>query len=817
MRSLSATLLSAALAVTATAAAASDLLDSCNVVWHSQSENAAGSMPAGGGDVGLNVWVEDDELLFYIGRSGTFDENNHMLKLGRMRIKLEPNPFISGGEFCQQLNLQEGCVKITASSDDHPGAEIKIWVEVFRPVVHVEIDCESETSVTASYENWRTEARQIPADDRRSRFPCMSLVGYPGKVTMYPDHVEFHDGGVLWYHRNRGGDLVFDKEIVQQGLESVKERIPNPLRNRTFGGIVRGDGFAPAGTSGGCYAETDYRAWRLKSDSPRKKHRLAVYLHTVQTETVEDWQCGLEDLVRQAAAEPRCAWQKNLAWWDGYWKRSHVYINSRNEDSNDLPGQAGRNFQLFRYLLACNAYGCWPTKFNGSFFTYDPAFVGNKRSVKTETPDYRTWGGGSFTAQNQRLVYWPFLKNGDFDMMGPQFRFYLRALPAAELRTNVYWGHEGASFTEQLENFGLPAGSIYGWLGAESKWGRREPGTPVGVQSLGCVYQFGHQLDFSFMMLEYYRFTGEDISRYLPFIESSVRFFDEHYQYRLKKKTGKPLDENGHLVIYPSRACETYVNARNPADVIAGLNAVLSRLLELPNSMVSCEKKEQYRDMLKRVPPLPVKEKDGKPYLAGADSWERFAVGEIPQLYAVFPYGLYGVGLPDLELALFTWNDTLNDKRQKKAKEPWYQGGIFAARMGLEEYAAEVALFKIVDSGLRFPAFRDTDDWCPDHNWMAVGMLGLQEMLMQTPGRKIYLFPAWPKDWNVDFKLHAPHQTTVECTYRDGRIERLEVTPKSRAADVVGESSEFRVQNGWRPDRGLQEKRYQVSFFHNPL
>ena len=31
--------------------------------------------------------------------------------------------------------------------------------------------------------------------------------------------------------------------------------------------------------------------------------------------------------------------------------------------------QAGRNYQLMRYLLGCNAFGQWPTKFNGGLFT----------------------------------------------------------------------------------------------------------------------------------------------------------------------------------------------------------------------------------------------------------------------------------------------------------------------------------------------------------------------------------------------------------------------------------------------------------------
>src|SRR5690606_38855064 len=68
-------------------------LDTYNVVWISQSKNAAESMPLGGGDIGCNVWVENDELLLYFSKSGAFDENNAFLKSGRLRIKLAPNPF----------------------------------------------------------------------------------------------------------------------------------------------------------------------------------------------------------------------------------------------------------------------------------------------------------------------------------------------------------------------------------------------------------------------------------------------------------------------------------------------------------------------------------------------------------------------------------------------------------------------------------------------------------------------------------------------------------------------------------------------------
>lgn len=760
-----------------------DPLDSYNVVWNSQSKNAGESMPVGGGDVGLNVWVQNNEMLFYIGRSGTFDENNHMLKLGRVRVTLEPNPFSEKGRFRQELKLRQGLIQIRGETAGHASAAVKIWVEVFRPVIHVDIDSDSAVQVIAQYEGWRNAAREIPADCRKSRFPCMSLVGYPGKVVMHADQITHTDGGVLWYHRNDSNDLLFDKEVHQQGLEEVKDRMVNPLKNRTFGGLMTGDGMVQAGASTGRYAKTDFVAWRLSSSRAKKSHKLNIYLHTDQAESVEQWMKGLDEMVTAADESKQQAWTSHQEWWKRFWLRSWVFINSDSPSQKDQGWQIGRNYQLFRYMLACNAYGEWPTKFNGSFFTYDPVFVANKRGVKTESPDYRTWGGGSFTAQNQRLVYWPMLKNGDFDMMPSQFEFYRRALGAAELRTKVYWGHSGCSFTEQLENFGLPVGSCYGWLNATCRWGARKGDTPMGVQSIGCVYQFGHQLDFSFMILEYHRYCGRDISAYLPFIESSVTFFDEHYQFRHKKRTGRPLDENGHLVIFPSRGCESYVDAKNPADVIAGLKAVLSRLLELPDSLVPTCKKKKFRTMLERVPPLPLKEKNGRPYLAGAESWSRFSVGEIPELYSVFPYGLYGIGRGDLALAKYTWTDCLR-ARQKKVKEPWYQGGIFTARLGFTEEAKTVAAVKLGSSGQRFPAFRDSDDWAPDHNWLGAGMIGLQEMLMQTVEPDIYLLPAWPKEWDVDFRLHGPYNTTVEGKVRTGSVQKLKVTPQQRRKDV---------------------------------
>jgi hypothetical protein len=58
-------------------------------------------------------------------------------------------------------------------------------------------------------------------------------------------------------------------------------------------------------------------------------------------------------------------------------------------------------------------------------------------------------------------------------------------------------------------------------------------------------------------------------------------------------------------------------------------------------------------------------------------------------------------------------------------------------------------------------------------------------MLLSADGDRIILLPAWPKDWNVSFKLHASRQTVIEAKVRNGEVAELKVTPESRRKDVV--------------------------------
>ena len=772
-----------------------EILGHYNITWNTQSKNASESMPLVGGDIGCNVWVENGDLLLYVQRSGSLDENGEYLKMGRFRIQLTPNPFTEDHSFQQELKLEDGYIEIESKRDEKENARIKLWVDIFSPVVHVDVESAEKTEVNVAYESWRTEDKELAFG--KERFGAFGLEGYPGKVIRSKDNIEQTVNGILFYHHNPKEKLVPEVYIKLQELEDYDEEINDDLENRAFGGMLTGEGFIPAGTVEGIYQGTPYKSWKLKSKSARRKHKIRIATHIEQIEQIEDWKDELSKTVEKSKTAPEKAFEKTVSWWNDFWNRSYILIQPDNPEPDNPVWQMGRNYQLFRYQLGGNVFGEYPSKFNGGNLIYDPGLVDEN---KAHYPDWRQWGGAVFTAQNQRLLHWPMLKAGDFDAILPQFELYRKGLPGARARVKKHFGHDGAVYCEYTSVPGIAFGDGWGWQnehnyrirGEEIPFGdpRANAATSFndiveeGVMANGAIaYHWESQIEHAYMILEYHRFTGADISKYMNFIEQSLIFFDEHYRARQEMRNGKELDENGKLVIYPSTSCESYRGATNPADVLSGLKACLNSMLELDEKYLSAERKKYYREFLDRVPDFDYEVVDGLKVIKPAKSWIRESNQELPQFYPLFPFNRFQLG--DEEIQLFKNAYEKAPAFRKGKVQSWHQDGIFFARMGMNEEAADYNTRKLRDSPRRFPTFWGPGhDWVPDHNWGGSGMIGLQEMLMQTFDEEILLFPAWPSDWNVKFKLHAPYRTTIEGEYKNGVIETLHVSPESRKKDI---------------------------------
>jgi hypothetical protein len=361
------------------------------------------------------------------------------------------------------------------------------------------------------------------------------------------------------------------------------------------------------------------------------------------------------------------------------------------------------------------------------------------------------------------------LGSGDHEMMRPLFRMFEKAIPLAKIRSRIYFDHGGSFFPETMSFWGTYDNGGFGW-----GW---EAGKPGRTGNSFIRYHYSGTLELLAMMMDTYRYT-QDVEflqkELLPLADEFLLWWEKHWE----------RDANGKLKMYPSYACETYWDVTNPAQDVAGLRWNLDNLLALTDEVIGAERRRRWTEFRKAVPGLPMAIKDGKPALAPAEGEPGARRNsENPELYSIFPFRIYGVGKPDQELARHTF-----ETRPQTGNEGWRQDDTQAAFLGMAElaknYVSDRAQNKHGDS--RFPAFWGPNfDWIPDQDHGGNLMMALQTMLLQADEGKIRLFPAWPKDWDVAFKLHAPKNTVVEGIVRGGKLEELKITPEARKQDVV--------------------------------
>ena len=733
-------------------------LDSYKIAWDSQSADARGSMPIGGGNIALNVWIEKDELLIYIGSPDSWSYrgagfNTQMqTKLGRMRLKFTPVAWAK--EFRQELDLASNSIVLSGKSTAGHAMQLRVWIDAMQPVVHLEGQSDSplEAAVSIEYPTGLAMAPHNPGQTYGSLVREGRIDG---------DSIE-------WWERSPAVDEGRNEYIRRFHIEEIGGLLPNPMANRTMGGRLSGAGFVADGTGQGTYEGREFKSVKLKSAKPLKTFDLRASMRIAQDPTLEEWQAQVKKLEVAKRATAQADWKTSAAWWRDFWDRSRIVINP-GKGPDDPAWQAGRNYQLFRALLASNRAGEFPTLFNGGPFTCEP------------NPDTRNWFDCQFMAQNQRLVYWPMLKSGDYDLLKVGLEYYRRSTDFQTAWAKHFWKIDGLAFPEGM--------GIYG-----SDWCPNPEGHGGPAH---LTYHNVSGMEFAIMMLESGSYGGTDVRPYLPIALGYLKYYDQYYRAQTKRLTGKELDDKGHLVIFPGNAIEMYQETRNDTCTLSGLMALSKTLLGLPAKLLTSEQRTFCAAFRKTLPPLPLRERRDHQTLAPAESWKSASTWdniELPELYPVFPFHIYGVGKPDLQLAHDTWEFSFDHPRQKR-NFCWYQSLVYAGDLGLTEEARELALGKLLwpyhekggQSGMRYPAFYDTHGFCqrPDFDHGGCAMVGLQEMLMQTVDQKVLLFPAWPKDWDCEFKLHAPFGTTVAGILKAGKLEKLSVTPESRAKDVV--------------------------------
>jgi len=726
-----------------------------DVTWTGLGTDENSSMPLGNGNVALNVWTEKNgDILLLLARTDSWSENGQLLKLGRVRLKLTPSPFAGSDAVQQTLKLENGEVQLQSRLN-----VAHIWVDANQPVVHVEMEAEKPLEMEAKAEIWRTEPYHLDPK-------AVNAAGFfewgsnPDGLSFDPDTVLHTRGNVVsWYHFNTHSvyPLVFQREH----LASLLPKYPDPLLHRCFGVAMKGDGLQSVDNQ------------TLKSVEPKRSFRLDLHSLTQQVEKIELWQDALAGQIASVdAISIDAARQAHQKWWTDFWNRSWIHVSGSFDADKVSQGYA-----IQRFMTACAGRGAQPIKFNGSLFTVGHDLPrGVHSSERNHDPDYRAWGA-CFWNQNVRLVYWPLIETGDYDLLTPWFNMYLKALPLVKDRTQQYFHHGGGAFVETIYFWGLPNVNDFGW---------NNPG--VQLQSTYMRYHVQGALEVIAQMLDRYDHTQDaDFagSSIVPMADAVVTYYNEHW------KRGA----DGKILFQPAQSLETYQTATNPTPDIAALMNILPRLLALPAELSTDAQRQTWKTVLEDLPPIAMGrtargkmprggkgDDDGQPTILPAQKYGRSRNTENPELYTVFPYRIYGVGKPDLQRA-----KTAFKARLFPFDKCWGQDGTEAAGLGLTADAQKAAIHEFTSYGnQRFAWFwSKNNDWIPDVDNGGSGMITLQHMLMQCDGRRIQLLPAWPLDWTADFKLHAPFNTTVQGHVENGKLSDMKVVPAERAKDVV--------------------------------
>ncbi len=720
------------------------------LAWDSLGSSSLDSMPIGNGDIGLNVWTEQNgDLVFYVSKTDAWSENGRLLKLGKVRVSLSPNPFGDKDVFTQTLSVKRGMITVTSGGDEN-AAKLIIWVDAMNPAINIEVKSKTPIDVTASFEPWRTTRRELTGSETHSAYGIQGKGAAP--IFVEPDTLlEGQHNRIIWYHRNNRS--IWKANLELQALGDLTTQLKDPLLNRTFGALIEGEGLVSRTKT------------VLQTETPQKDLTISIYPLTLQTDSAKAWITQVKSNAAQIGSKPyNTRITRHIDWWTRFWDRSYIHVSSADAKERSITEKITAGYILQRWMNACAGRGNAPIKFNGSIFTVDTMKYTDK--FAGFDADYRQWGG-PYWWQNTRLPYWSMLTSGDYDLMAPLFRQYHNILPMRRAATQTYYGHDGAFIPETMYFWGTYT---------DSNYGRERKNMPVGLtENLFIRYYWQSGLELSLMMLDHYSHTQDrafarDIL--LPFAQEVITFYDQHW--------GR--DDRGKIRFDPAMALETYRKAVNPLVEIVGIKKVCQGLLSLPDSIVSAERSKQWKRLISELPDVPMREIDGKTVLSPAQEFSEKQNVENPEMYAVFPYRVYGVGKPDMDIARNTFA-----RRVHKNSGGWQQNAIQAAFLGLADEAAKLVAFNFTHKNPRhrFDAMWGPNyDWTPDQDHGTVAMTALQRMLLQYEGDTIYLLPAWPAKWNVEFKLHAPDRTVVQGVYRDGRLQALNCTPNSRKKDI---------------------------------
>ncbi|HYQ65020.1 glycosyl hydrolase family 95 catalytic domain-containing protein [Actinophytocola sp.] len=374
--------------------------------------------------------------------------------------------------------------------------------------------------------------------------------------------------------------------------------------------------------------------------------------------------------------------------WHNFWARSFVQYGGLSGDADYLENV----YYLSTYLIAAGGYGNYPYHFiNGVF---------------RSTGDATKWSN-AYWYWNQRDVYNSFLASNHVDLMNTFNNLYSRNFGALRSYTQTRYGVDGL------------------WVPETMGWDGNARGT-VGSDYTKNILSTGYEAAYN-MYLQY-RYTND--ANYLrnvayPFLRETAKFYSRMLS----------VDGNGKYYMADSNSHETYWNVRNAITDLAAVRSLFPIAIQVSTQLgLDSGLRPEWQRVLDNLVAYP--QQNGQ-YLPHEPPLSQTRNGENVAAELIWPYNVTGIGYPDYQTALNTWN-----ARPFPYGNVWANDAVQAARLGLGDQAFS-GMKRMLQQYQNYPnGFTNNTNGVFEYH--GVHLSAMNESLLQSYDDRIRVFPAAP-------------------------------------------------------------------------
>jgi hypothetical protein len=721
------------------------LLARNDVVYLSPAVHEHEAMPVGNGRLCAMVWNGGDGLYLQLNHANCVSQQ---VASGRVRIRVKPSPTDPGVRFEQRLSLADGAVRTRCRGETGQWSAATTVLEGM-DVVAVHLEGKSRSGqLLVELEQWRDGAAPLVLADTAGFTEDLPVPQAPR----------------------------FSRKMA------LMARADCPM---VVGSVRRGNGsqvipliLSPKPSADGGFAATVYIANPVVPASSHRADARAQALAWLGAAVEQGW----PKLAARAAQR-----------WETFWQRSFVHLTSPDAIADYMENL----WYLHLFWMACGGEGELAVKFNGGPFLMHR--------------DSRSWGT-SYWYQNTRELYWCLPAANHLELCRGLQRLYLNTLPAHRKLAKELFGKRGLQVEETMAitGEGDKRGNPYTMLYLST-----------GLECALQLYQQG-------VCARDEKLLRDEV---LPFMQEAVEFSMDY----------ATLGPDGRYHISPDDARETYWRVQDGMNDISALRAALPVLLRESERLgLFAELRPAWKDFLDRLAPLP--ERPGGaaygPCVVPAQipastnptvnrlytpehtttNYERRFNSENVELDCIYPFGL--VGIADKSCRTDCQSVPRNSPYQKAVnafRQRMFQGSygwdwspVCAARLGLADEAARLQAEHCRNTQHWPQGFWDSPSspyWagglvdCPYFDSSGVNAATTAEMLLQSHGGTIRVWPAAPDSWTGAFRLRAETGFMVTSQRSAGEVRYIAV--ESLFGDpcrmVNPWTDRFRVSHEGRP------------------